>query len=929
MPSLSSASEQPLPSGAVTFLFTDIEESTRLWDRHPRAMGLLLARHDTLLHETIGSHKGVVFKTIGDAFCAVFADSSSALQAGVQMQRQLLDLRIEDEPDLALRVRIALHSGVAEQRDNDYFGSPLNRVARLLAVAHGGQILLSASVQAHVADTLPPGGTLRDMGYHRLKDLQQPEHVWQFVHPDLPAEFPPLRSLRDGGHNLPVHMTTFIGREEAISGIRQRLPSTRLLTLTGPGGIGKTRLALQVAAEALHEYRDGVWLVEMAPLAREDGRLAPQAVANVLGIREVPHAPLRQTLAETLRTKQMLLVWDNCEHLVDACAELAQSLLSAAPELRILVTSREPLQITGETQWPISSLPLPDSRRMPPLEALTHFDAIQLWVERAQAVRPDFILTEQNAALILNICKRLDGLPLAIELAASKVNMLTAEEIDTRLFQLLKGGSRTAPNRHKTLQSLIDWSYDLIEAPRAQILFCRFAVFTGGWTLDAAEAICADEGIPEAEIYDLLSRLVETSLVVREEQQGGSRYRLLETMRQYAADRLAKLPDTSALMDRFLAYYCDFAEQAGVHLLGPAQTDYLRRLETEQGNLRMAQSLAVSDNDLRLRLAGALWRYWQFRSPTEGIVRLQSALMSPLQRGVSSYARARALCGLGMLLRCQGENAAAEQALAESLELCRELQNAHGIAEAHSILGIVARDRGDYAAARSHHEQSLEYWRAVEDRWRIAAILNNLAMVSRDVGDPAAARALYEESLEIYRQLGDAVQSASVSNNVALLALDQQDYAVAAPLFRTVLEYFTGIDSPAGIAITLHNLGVAVHQLEGPRAAFPLFRESLILKRELNNRVGIAVTLLCLAEVGRDEGDHSYAASLFGAAEAILTACDSPLSPEDRRATETMMAPVRLALGEAGFLAVRDTGNRLAWDAAVAYAIEHKFVDTP
>ncbi len=910
----------------MTFLFTDIEESTRLWEQNPDSMGLLLSRHDALVREVIGAQHGIVFKTVGDAFCAVFASPSSALQAAADVQRRLIRLLAEDDFGLSLRVRVALHAAAAEQRDNDYFGPPLNRVTRLLAVGHGGQILLSDSVKALVADALPAGGALRDMGQHRLKDLQQPEHVWQLVHPELPADFPPLRSLREGGHNLPIQMTTFIGREEDIAGTRERLASTRLLSLVGPGGIGKTRLALQVAADVLGDYRDGVWLIEMAPLSREDGKLATQAVAGVLGVRESPHTPLLQTLAETLKSKQMLLVWDNCEHIIDACAELAQTLLQASPALRILATSREPLQIAGETLWPISSLPLPDSRNPPPLEILTQFDAIQLWVERARAIRPDFALTEQNAGVLLKICRRLDGLPLAIELAASKVNMLTLEEIDARLFQLIKGGNRTAPNRHKTLQSLIDWSYDLIEAPHAQALFCRFAVFAGGWTLDAAEAVCSDEVIDEGEIYDLLSRLVQTSLVIRDEQAGGSRYRLLETVRQYAEARLAKLPDSAALTDRFLAYYCDVAEQAEAHLSGPEQAAYLRKLETEQDNLRTALSLAVSDNDLRLRLAGALGRFWQLRSPTEGIARLQGALLP--RRGVSPRARAKALFSLGALIRRQGDFAAAERALTESLTLYRELQNARGIADTLNTLGIVSRDRGDYAAARSYHEQSLENWREIEDRWGIAATLNNLANVSRDIGDSVQARSLYEESLEIYQQLGDAVQSASVSNNVALLALDQKDYVAAEPLFRTVLEYFTTIGSPLGTAITLHNLGAAVHKVQGTRAAYPLFRESLMLKKEQNDRVGVAITLLGLAEVSRDEGDYPYAATLFGAAKAILIACDSPLSPEDRRETEAMMVPVREALGDEEFTEHLNAGSLMLWEAAAMFAIDRTWIDT-
>ena len=468
------------PTGTVTFLFTDIEGSTKLWEQHPDAMRSAHARHDTLLRSAVQQHHGHIVKTTGDGVHAAFATAPEALAAVLTAQRALRDEPWD--PQAPISVRMGLHTGIAERRDGDYYGSALNRAARLMAAGHGGQTLLSAATQELVRDHLPDEAGLRDLGEHRLKDLGRSEQVFQLQHPSLPADFPPLRSLDNPAlpNNLPQQVTSFIGRETQVAEVKARLNKTRLLTLTGAGGSGKTRLSLQVAADLLTGDGDGVWLVELAALT--DPALVPQAVADVLGVKEQVGQPIQRTLVEWLKTKRLLLVLDNCEHLVGACASLAADLLRACPDVHLLASSREALNVAGEQTYRVPSLSLPDPKQAQTGEGLSQFEAVRLFIERAQAVQPSFAVTSGNAPAVAQVCWRLDGIPLALELAAARVRSLSVDEINTRLdqrFRLLTGGSRTALPRQQTLRALIDWSYDLL-TEREKALLCRLAVFAGG-----------------------------------------------------------------------------------------------------------------------------------------------------------------------------------------------------------------------------------------------------------------------------------------------------------------------------------------------------------------------------------------------------------------------------------------------------------------
>lgn len=512
-----------LPTGTITFLFTDVEGSTKLWEQYPDTMRPVLTRHDALVEDWVERYDGTVVRPRGegDSRFAVFVRATDAVVAACAIQQALFS---EPWPtSISLRVRVALHTGEADLRDGDYYGSAVNRCARLRSIGHGGQTLLSQVTYELVRDALPEAVRLSALGSHRLKDLQRPEQVFQLLHPALPDNFPPLKSLDALPNNLPMQLTSFIGRQREMAEVKQLLTNSRLLTLTGAGGCGKTRLGLQVSADLLEEYVDGVWLAELAALT--DPMLVPQAVASVLSAREEPGRQQIETLTDFLKLKSLLLVLDNCEHLVAACAQLATALLRFCPNLWILATSREALGIAGETIWRIPPLSLP-SAQMAPLERLIQYEAVRLFIERATAVLPAFTVTNQNAPAVAQVCYRLDGIPLAIELAAARVKVLTVEQIYDRLdnqFRLLTGGSRTALPRQQTLRGAIDWSYNLLSEAE-QALLCRLSVFAGGWTLEAAEAICAGENIDEIEVLDLLTYLADKSLVIVEQQSEEVRY---------------------------------------------------------------------------------------------------------------------------------------------------------------------------------------------------------------------------------------------------------------------------------------------------------------------------------------------------------------------------------------------------------------------
>ena len=872
-----------LPTGTVTFLFTDIQGSTKLWEQHPEAMRPALARHDTLLRQAIEDNEGVVFKTIGDAFCAAFATAPNALSAALAAQQQC-HAEVWSQP-LTLKVRMALHTGAAEARDNDYFGQPLNRTARLLAIGHGGQVLVSAATQELTRDTLPPTVALREVGEHRLRDLGRPELVFQLLHPDLPADFAPLRSLDnpDTPNNLPEQVTSFIGREKELASIQDALAKSRLLTLTGSGGSGKSRLALQAAADLLETYPDGVWLVELAPLA--DPLLVAQTVANVLGVQEETGKPILTTLAENLKGKKLLLLLDNCEHVLDTSAKLADTLIRACPDIRILATSREGLGIAGETTYRVPSLSLPDPRQTQTAQSLSQFEAVQLFIARALQTQPDFAVTNQNAPALASICFRLDGIPLAIELAAARARSLSVEDINSKLdqrFRLLTGGSRTALPRQQTLRSLIDWSYDLLnDAEKA--LLCRLSVFAGGWTLAAAEAVCTGGAVEEWEALDFLTSLCDKSLVVAEPSGTTTRYRMLETVRQYARDRLLESGDGAAYRDRHLAYFLAWAEEMEPQIDSLRMGEILDRFEAELDNFRAALEWsgdaprhAESGLRLILEMSNFMARRYHIKEAQE---RLSRAL--EVSEGGDPSLRARGLCGLGSHAMYIPDFVTARRLLEESLQICQALGEQLGIAWSLNLLGRLAWRQKDYDLARQHCEASLAIHRELGNRRGILFVLNILGTVASDQGDGAASRSYYEESLEIARAEG----------------------------------------SPFGIYHALYNLGCLHFGAQEYHTAGVIWRECLAITVEHTMTGSILWMLVALAELIAVTDSPLDAARIWGHLERMVKETDGDLAVRFREALASDVPTARAALGDdAAFDAAWQEGRALSVEQAIALA---------
>ena len=853
-----------LPTGTVTFLFTDIEGSTPLWEREPDQMRVALARHDVILRRAIESRGGHVYKVIGDAFQAAFDVSGQAILAALATQRVLA---AEVWPtSTPLRVRMGLHAGHAVAQGSDYTTThTLNRVARIMSAGHGGQILLSDAVAELIRDDLPVGVILRDMGKHHMKGLTQLEHLFQVVAPDLSADFPPLNTLDVASNNLPAQLTTFIGRETEVAEVKRSLSESRLTTLTGSGGCGKTRLSIQVARELQAEYADGIWLVELAPLA--DPALVPQTVVTALGLREDSNRPTLEVLTDFLRSKTVLLLLDNCEHVIEACAQLSESLLRACPQLRILASSREALGISGEVPYRVPSLAVPDPAHLPSLGTLASMDAIRLFVERAATARPGLVLTAQSAPVVVQICKRLDGIPLAIELAASRVKVLSVEQIAARLddrFRLLTGGSRTALPRHQTLQALIDWSYDLLSEVE-RVLLRRLSVFAGGWTLEATEAVCAGNDIEADDVLDLLAHLVDKSLALVEERNGEARYRMLDTIRQYARQKVLESGEAARVRARHLDFFLKLAEAAESELRGVEQLMWLNRLEAEHDNLRAALDWTQGGGETGsgLRLAGALFWFWLLRGyANEGRTWLEGMLSLPGESR-RSKARAKALRAAGFLAVGEGDLVAGRSRLNESLAIFRELGEQEGAADSLHGLGRAAYFQGDYAAARSLLEESLSISQAAGYKWGSAQALYRLGMVIMIQGDYAQARPHFEESVAKFRELGDKWSLSYSLSALGEEALRRGDYAIARSVLGESLTVFQELGSKSGIAMSLSELGWLALSQGDYLAARSRLEESLALRREMGYRVGMAIALNLLGDVALHQGNYQQAKTLI------------------------------------------------------------------
>lgn len=853
-----------LPVGTVTFFFTDLEGSTRLQQQLEDRYVDLLSDYRALMRSIMSEAGGHEVDSQGDSFLIVFRRAIDAWQAAVELERAVT--RHSWPEGTALRPRIGLHTGEPALTAWGYVGLDVHRAARICKAAHGGQILLSQATCELVHTHLPSDAALLDLGEHRLKDLQRPERIFQVLHPSIPKDFPPLNSLNILLNNLPVQLTSFVGREREMAEVKGLLATKRLLTLTGFGGCGKTRLALQVAADVLEEHPEGVWLAELAGVS--DPAVVPQVVASALGVREEPGRTLAETLSDYFHERRLLLVLDNCEHVIAACAQLAHTLLGASPHLHILATSRESLGIAGETTWRVPALSLPDLRNLPSLEELAQNEAVRLFVERAVAVKSGFAVTVQNAPGVVQICHRLEGIPLAIELAAAQLRVLSVPQIAARLddgLRMLPGGRRTA-DRHQRLHAVMEWSYALLSESE-RIMLRSLSVFAGSFTLEAVEVICAGNGIEKEAVLDLLTRLVDKSLVIVDEQNGESRYRLLDTVRRYSGEKLEEANEAKAVRSRYMDWYVALAKRAEPMLR--ISQEWFDRLEAEHSNLRSVLDWCrqTQDWEQALRLSAPLRRFWLVRGFwTEGRRWLDEALANA--RDAPLPLRAKALEAAASLAQYQADYDRALVLCEDSLVIYRALADKGGIADALTTLGNVLFERGDYAEARRVHEESLAYGRDADDKWSIGASLVNLANVAMHQGDFERARALCQESLAVFQQAGDRRGLAFALNILGLIAHDQGDFIAARKPFEEALGVQRELGDKRGIAISLTNLGLLARELSDYDAAVSLCEEALAIRRQLGDKRGVATLLYHLGQVALCQGGYLRATSLF--AESLV-----------------------------------------------------------
>jgi predicted ATPase/class 3 adenylate cyclase len=918
------------PSGVVTFLFTDIEGSTRLWERDASTMWSALERHNAILDEAIRAHVGYHFKTIGDAFQAAFADPAAAVAACVDAQRAL---DAEPWPETGpVRVRMALHRGAAEPSPTgDYLAPSLNRLARILSAGYGGQVLLSVAALEAIGDRLPDGVTVISLGKHRLRDLLEAEEIWQLVIPGLPEKFPPLKSLEGHPTNLPQQPTALIGRDEEIARLREKLAeeSTRLVTLTGPGGVGKTRLALAAAADSLETFPDGVFLVTLAGV--ETATLLLPEIAAVLGVREGGGLSLEESVVAYLAGKRLLLVLDNLEQLkpFETAASTIARLLDAAPAVRMLATSRAPLRLRAEQEWPVPPLPTPEPgvevNGEAELTALAATPAVALFVERARAARPAWQLTPANAADVAEIARRLDGLPLAIELAAVRVRVLTPAEILRRLggaLDLLEARSGDRPDRQQTLRAAIAWSYELLRF-EDQVAFRRLGVFSGGFTLEAAEQVLAQTPDPWIDPLDAVSVLVEQSLIRTEEDSlGETRYRMLETIRAFALEELARSGEAGAVQAAHARWVDAFSREADQHVLGPESGEWLSRYEREHDNFRAAVAWAIDHDpaDLGLKVPESLWRFWEIRGHyTEARGWLERALIS--SAGAPPKLRALVLDGLGNIAWRQGDLVAAARALEESLEIWRATGERRSIGGTVSNLGTVMELRGDLDRARALQEEALAIARDTGEPLRIATSLNNLALVIWNQGDTTRATALLEESAAIKRKEGNWVGLAITLNNLGMLAAQAADMDGAIAYLEETLAIDRKLGNPDGIAHSLGNLAGVIAPTGDVSRAAALDAEALEIRRDLGDRLSIAHSLDSIAATASRAGFPEIGARLFGASERLREELGAPLPPSERAHYEEGLDMTRSALGDEAYERAWAAGRALSLDDAVTEAL--------
>ena len=923
---LSGPSTEPALARATlwTFLLTDIEESVPFWERDAQAMQQALARHDTLIDEGVTRRAGAVVHQHGegDSRFIVFAHARDAVAAACDLQ-----LAFEREPwstATPLRVRMALHTGEAVERAGYYYGSAVNRCARLRGLGHGGQVLLSEATAALVRNDLPDGTGLRDLAEHHLRGFERPERVYQLLHPELQTDFPPLVGSARRQTNLPTPTAPLIGRDEEIASVCAlfRRDDVRLVTLTGAGGVGKTRLGLQVATDLLDQFSDGVFFVSLAPTS--DPTLVLSTIAQALRLRDTGRRPIKETLETYLTDKQVLLLLDNFEQVLPA-APIVSELLSSCSRLKIMVTSRAVLNLTGEREFLVYPLPYPDPNHSLPLQGLSRYAAVALFVQRAVGVQSEFALTEESAPAVAEICRRVDGLPLAIELAAARVRLLPPHVILTRMerpLPLLTGGARDLPERQRTLRDTMAWSYDLLDKAEQQ-LFRRLAVFEAGWTLEAAEAVCGADSDPGASVLDSLASLVTQSLVQQHESAPGERrFTMLHTIREYALEHLDASGEAETIRGRHASYFLAVAETAGPELWGHRQLSSLARLERDHDNVRVALGWLIQRGEatLALRLAGAMGRFWEMRGRlNEGRQQLARALALPCEPTIE---RSRALNAAAALAIVQGDTGLSLSLAKESLKLSSSLGDARERAGALTMLGIAAYYRTEHESATELLQSGLATMRELEDLSGMALALTFLGNVAHVQGANAEARRYHDEGLALRRRVGDRRGIALSLHALATVARAQGRLDEATALLHESLALCRAVDEPMGLAMALSTLGnLALEGGDHGRAA-QLQRASLELRRVLADRRGIAWCLVGLAGVALAQEQPRRAARWLGSAQSLRESAGAPLARISRDLSDGAATEARAQLGDAAFDEAWEEGQAMTLEDAVKHALD-------
>jgi len=943
----------PPASRIATFLMTDIEGSTRLWEEQSAAMGVALQAHDALLRAAVEDAGGTVVKTTGDGLLAAFDRPEAALVAAVDGQRALDG---QAWPATGpLRVRMAIHAGSAEVRDGDFFGPTLNRVARLMATGHGGQVLVSSSTTALVAGALPPASELIDLGTVRLRDLDQPEHVFQLVAAGLRREFPPLRALADHPTNLRPPVTSFVGREHELAELDSLMTASRLVTLVGFGGTGKTRLLIQAATGALDRYPDGAWLVELAPISDPD--LVVAEIGRVLGVQLQPGRSPIEPIIDALRVRALLLLLDNCEQVIEAAAGTVERLLGSCPSLRVLASSRERLGIDGEAVFAVPSLALPDAAGDAPaghgiegvadddaVEGAARSEAVRLFVDRATATLPSFTLDPTNVRAVVDICRRLDGIPLALELAAARINVLSPGEIARGLddrFRLLTSGRRTATPRQRTLQGLIDWSWDLLD-DEDQRLLRRLAVFAGGWTLDAAAVITGDRddpaeppaGASRMATLDGLQRLVDRSLVVVSHD-AATRYGMLETIREYADDRLEERGEVAELRTRHLAHFRRLAVDAEAGLEGPDMVACLARLDAEVDNLRAALDWAFeTDTQAALEMAVGLSVYWNVRlTGSEGFDRMNQAVDlarhwraagEPSTVAARSALSARVLSHAAQVVASYTGRPADPALTEEAAAMAREAGDPAVLAGTLAMLAfaMVAVD-GTVPPDSAEREAATEALELAEHHgdWYRASIIAAAIALGLSTVDLGAAEAWMERATGSARRTGNPFALGNITGVRGRVASLAGRLPEAERWMREARTQYRGLHDRRFERVVSSELAHILRRSGRLDEAETEYRETIRGWQLSGNDGAVANQLECLGFIAVARGEGDRAACLLGAAEAIREAAGAPMTPFEQGEHSEATDRLRAQVDERTFASAWAEGRRMTVDAAVVFAL--------